>query len=646
MNILNGIASLLLISSIGTPLFKVGDDLGTGISIKKTVNSLSESFDSDTLNVYYDLMLLYGDKDSDGKLTKDEANEFHIDSLLPNKDDPTQDPSFKFLGLYPTLDSIYFFCFFNEDYSDTDSFNWYLSFQDKIVQNNLLVTDSKAKLINKYKIDSGGVFYKLKVENYSPSFNEKDHAAINIKSVYIRKTNEEMNYVEKNGFNATFDFDRSYLTNNRFYNYFSDESYSVSGVLDLMVGYTKSELYTFLWIPSPHTRPVEAQDMYFFFFNFDDYNFDPASITKIGYSYDYLTYEQDQYYVSELRQNAQLKDNNFSRGSPIPSPNVNFNYYSWNEILNTKLGVYPGKYLEGYEPYKKTYGYDTNVVGSPGPKEVSFNYDSRLKSSVSKTSVTSAGITVDWNQTFLSKDSMFGFKSHADVVKNQKVDSLIKLSETDTKYSGDQFKSFRDFLHEGDHQSFKWAFLLNGDDGSYSSEYWGRKIISDGVADDTKSLNQFLGNNSSLGGSTDGSYSMTTYKTTTLAHEARNLITLWMSGIKNNGEKFTVWTHNDPANVRYVYAYSQTPPTFGELLINDISVALQSFLEWLAKNPWFWWLIGGFIVLLFVLLLFFCPSLLKGIYYVLKFLAWIPYIILVWPIGKLAKKDLPVWPFK
>lgn len=646
MNLFSLLGASLSIASVGSPLFKVGSDIGRDIAIRRTADGLDQNFNYDSLNVYYDLMLLYGDIDKDGKLTKDEADLFRIGSLLPDSNDPTQDPSFKFLGLFPTVDSLYFFCYFTADYSDDSTFNWYLSFQDRIVQNNMLVSDSRAKLMNTYKIDGGGVFYKLKVEGYTPQFNSNDHASINIKSVYLRRTNQEVNIEQKNGFNATFDLDRTYFNNNRFFSYFTEGSQKVTGVADMMLGFTKSTDYTFLWIPTGKDRPIEAQEMVFFFFNFEEeqFNFDVNSITEVSYSYEYLTYEHSQYTKAvTTHQTDTLPVTNYSlppgfKGYKLDEPvtEMHVSQFDGSYFLGSeKLGVYPGKFTEN-KP-------DIEWKGAYEKENWSVPVNSRPIKSESRSAKTRAGIELDWNETFLFQ-SQFGYKSHADYVKNQKVDSLFRLSDLDgDKYSDPQYELFKKFLKLVDHQNYKFAFLINGEDGSFNKEMWTRKIIKDGVVVEGKTTNE----TSWWGGS---SYFSQFYETVTEAHEPRQLVTLWMKGIKNNGEEFTVWTHNDPANVRYVFAYGMTPPTFGELLLNDISVAMRSFLDWLTKNPWFWWVVGGLIVLLALLLLAFFPWLIpmviKGVSTVLKFLAWIPYIVVVWPIGKLMGKDMPVWPFK
>lgn len=640
MNLFSLLGASFSIASVGSPLFKVGSDIGRDIAIRRTADGLDQNFNYDSLNVYYDLMLLYGDIDKDGKLTRDEADLFRIGSLLPDSNDPTQDPSFRFLGLFPTVDSLYFFCYFTADYSDDSTFNWYLSFQDKIVQNNMLVTDSRAKLMNTYKIDGGGVFYKLKVEGYTPQFNENDHASINIKSIYLRRTNQEVNIEQKSGFNATFDFDRTYFNNNRFFSYFTEGSQKVTGVVDMMLGFTKSEDYTFLWIPTGKQRPLEAQEMAFFFFNFEEeqFNFDVNAITEVSYSYEYLTYEHSQYTkraTSWMNNEETSKTYSVPPGFKqyefdVPVTEMHYSMFDGGLVGSHKLGVYPGKFTEN----------KPDIDWPDRTKTVSFPVNSRVIKSESRSAKTRAGIELDWNETFLFQ-SQFGYKSHADYVKNQKVDSLIRMSEVDSKYSGDQYEFFRRFLKLGDHPNYKFAFLVNGDDGSFNKDMWTRKITKDG---------EYLPGKGDSDRAGSYFYISEIYETVTEAHEPRQLVTLWMSGIKNNGEEFTIWTHNDPANVRYVFAYGMTPPTFGELLLNDISVAMRSFLDWLTKNPWFWWVVGGLIVLLALLLLAFCPWLIpmviKGVLTVLKFLAWIPYIVVVWPIGKLMGKDMPVWPFK
>ena len=585
--------SLLLSTGISTPLTKLVNP-----------NSLS-SFDVKTSNVAYDLRVMYGDVNHDGRVSEGEYKSFDFTSLEPFSY-IGENPDFRFLGIYPGDDYFIFYTYSKErldtskisdqGYYVYDSINNYsLTYKNSITLDYDSDTGYKndkelsctPTFVNFYKgID--GYFSKFIVENYSKKVDEDFQR---VKAVHFTAWNDNETILS-----ADCGEGGELIFNSDDFRYYEENVYQIEARMDLLLATTHQETTTrrIGYLPiDTNSKVTSAKEIFYVFFDFLDKSFHPENLSSVTCTGLINTYQHTSYYVKGGTPSTDYKTSGMD-------------------------GIYPGKFtdeqeslvVKGTSAYPSRYGVEEGQVLQNEVSKGDYKYF--LKT-------TYKGV-MEVEQI----DSSDVLWRHHDIKRTYKCPNLIVKDRFEEDFASDDFKMFRDWYHDENAKRDTYSYGY-----SISDDAWIRKVFSD----------QQIG----FIGST---YDIISFqKRMCNCHELSGVITLGMEVVEQ-GKQFSIKTFHDPLTVRYVSVIGLEPPTLGDFILNDIASWWNEIQAWMLPL-----LIAGLIILLVILSLAFPAALkaikkiIKGLITFVKFLINLVYWILIWwwlaLIKKAAKKPLP-----
>jgi hypothetical protein len=578
---------------------------GSGISNAVQANASAPAYDPVKTNVNYDLAVLFGDTNKDGKVDENEYDSFDINTLAPNAG--SADVSFRFLGFRPLDGKMVFYVYSLASLQTLDpdtgiwhsnSYAYTFSYQNS-VQSNASGTgydgDDPINVVpvicNSYR-GTTGCFSKFVIDPYDSRTPGPDYRinALSMKAI-DNATRSTVFYSDIVG--GELLYNSSYLNSDAVSEFFSSKTYSLSGVLDGCLAVDQSVTTPegkIFWIPYGNSAHyTSALELYYFFFNFDDVNFNVSDVTSVTYRYNQLTWNYghfSHYFYNDVGGQTGTLDDGISTLSYDKS------------LLSIAQGRSDSVHLWDQLGNGKTVKYSDDLTGF---------------SSVSKTGKTDKG-EIKVTETSTAK----GFwLYHTPIVRDYSLAKIVNVANVDKDYPGDDKLFFRNFIKgtgsdeaminsmagASDHSSYHWAYCVTEPD-------WIRSTSSVTVNDNPPVWNTnpdgsvYLFANGVIEG-----------KTTTVCHQPDMLTTLSMNVVTPDGA-YSIKTINNPATVRKNYMIGYAAPTLGDFVANDIT-------KWFENNPWIWAVLALVIVILVVVLFAVFPVIINVIKYIFKALWWI-----------------------
>jgi len=625
--------------SINSALLAVFFALGAGSGLSKALqdNATAPAYDPVKTNVNYDLAVLYGDANKDGKVDESEYDNFDINSLAPTAND--ENPSFRFLGFRPLEGKMIFYIYSSASLQTLDpdtgiwhnnSYAYTFSYQNSVESNDAgtgydadQILTAVPAVCNCYR-GTVGCFSKFVIDPYDSRTAGPDYriSAVSMKAI-DNGTRTTVFYADITG--GEFLYNSSYLKSDAVSEFFSSKTYSLTGVLDgcLAVNQTvTTPAGKILWIPYGNSAHyTSALELYYFFFNFDDADFKVSDITSVTYRYNQLTWNYGHF--SDYQYNEV--------GGQIGSFDDGISTLSYDKSL---LAISQGRSDSVHE-----------LDHSGNDSLVKFYDDITSFSSVPKTGTTDKG-EIKVTETSTAK----GFwLDHTPIVRNYSLAKIVNVPNVDNDYPGDDKLFFRNFIKgsgtdeavinsmvgASDHANYQWAYCVSNPDWIRSTSTVNVKDIPPVWGSTTHDGNTYpilLRNGTIVG------------KTTTVCHQPDMLTTLSMHVVTPDGA-FSIKTLNNPATVRKNYMIGYAAPTLGDFIINDIST-------WLANNPWIWAVLVAVLVILVIILIVIFPAVFKAIKLVFKLIVGVfkiiievCYFVLFWwwyaSIAKLTHNHIP-----
>lgn len=577
--------------------------VGIGAPVARAGGSVDSPYDPMRTNVFYDLAVLYGDANGDGHVDREEYLSFDVSSLEPSGT-VGEDADFRFLGFYmPTMEDVVFYVWTSSRIDDSPldgdgryvyedcSFSYVLTYRNSSVSDPGSSTgwaldrvwSANPEFCNFYRSEDG-YFSKFVVHGYD---SEATDGLYRIKAerfdVYDGEGNPAGSYSCGDG--SELLYTDSIVTEDPVFEYYEENAYEIVGAVDTLLYSTVTEGWhwgigpTFVPQVSSGGDVKEAREMFYVFFDFADDAFRPEEIRSVTYSAVVFGYTQDHYYG--------------------------------------RVGAESGEiYRGGFDDEQSsvTYGgtvYRDSVSEIPG----------------SRTQVTRT--VTDDLVTVSSKvyNSVLG--SYVTETKGQ-LKGIVDLSAVDSAFAGEEYAMFREFLEDGDHSGFSWAYGIMDDS-------WVR-TLSDPVDVATYSDPHWEG----------GLFfqNSVVFRETTSCHSVESVVTLGMTVVQE-GREFDISCMNDPLTERDVYLVRSPLPTLSDVVVGSVGQILE---EW-------WWvvLLVGLAVLailaaLFNPVLFVVKFVGKGLLFVVELVIDLVYLVLVWWWLALIRKSRgeeipPLWIF-
>lgn len=634
IKILNALTTLFCLMN-AQPVLKQG-----AIFAMENVPTLNTTIDFNKVNVSYDLRLLFGDKDSDGKISSYEYLNYNFDDCLL-----TENEAFKFLAMKPNENDLYFY--FSTNYLiDNQTLYATIDFSTNFdVDKNEYVNGTKIIALtnagNKlnYYYYKNYYFYKFVLKDV-----RSDYSSIADGDV-LRAKLYNFEFLNADGTKRLFAIDEKpeliypkgtdWLDGN-FY-YFENNTYTYEAKLVMCLGVIEAEdyfpkIFGFSYGETAKETTVKsAQEITYLLVKFDD-RLDLSELISVDVQFLKAEYE-------------------YVRYAPVSSTEQSF-IWTYKEDKTDSYGdIYCGLYesdlgtlsqgvsANGKKTNLINYNEDVKVFSADGTTEiVNLNYDNyealsdnsgvkkdeqsgsivrhyynpnlnALYNGFQNFKVLNNGefykktIYSDYdkeNYTYKQENNLSSAWGHYPYLREYTFEPIVNLNTYNQEYNSDDFKLSREFF-DSCKEDYQFAIMI---DGANSDEYCTRTVSDDGVikvysSHQSDSYNQYEN----------------LFKRVTTCHEIYGATILQATARQNNGEKITFNCLGDPTYLSYISFAGYAAPTLYDYLINDVS----NFFNDLLNNPIVKaiMIILGLIVIAFVLgllvkLIKFIIKLIKG----------------------------------
>lgn len=525
-----------------TAFLSVLTGLTVGSPIARHAPVPETAFDVGATNVFYDLACLKGDANGDGKLSDSEYSSFRIDSLAPSSS-RMEDEDFRFLGFLPADRGRMFFYTWTPSSLEDSSASYLLSYRDSVTplssgdgyaNDNLKYAQSV--FVNQYS-GTTGYFTKFRFDYAYPSQDtyriKAEHFTAEAKGSRISQD------IVRDG---ELFFDSSYTTENAVSLYFGKDTYPITGIID---GYLAVEDQTSSWIYCPVTGGDgvnSALELSYFFFNFDDKAFSVDDIESVSYQGKKRTYTAHLYSHGYSWTDMDSGAFDFSNGVS------SFYTGTYRDLVenpgNASLQSRRGEGNKEYATYKD-YASDVSVEAFQG--------------------TTEHGI-----RTIMQKDTVHVIFSSEVIRRQSSFDSIVKIADVDSKYPGDEYSNFRNFIKESDHTTYTWAYLVSDAVSGDSPSDTRTKLDHSQVKEIERPL--------------DGSIQRvdTIWETKTLCHDYEEVVTLFMHVVKDD-QHYRISVINNPQSVRKYFLVGYPAPTIADIIGIRAKEWWEDIAEWFGK---------------------------------------------------------------
>lgn len=607
---------LNILSSLGASVFSpliysAGQEFANNY-----VESVNSFINFDKINVNYDLRLLFGDKDHNSEISKDEYKDFDFDSLVKDLDSQVigfNEYKFKFLTFKPVENDLYVYFIFNRVVKDNDSLN--LAYSDSNEINSDLtgyIENNKSKEIDivNYYLYNDLYFYKGKISNFVENKNEGDNVRIFLKSfTYLDRSSISSLpaiFFDKKETELIYPFGTDWNDGN-FY-YFQNNTIEYEAHLAMALGVIEAEDY-YPVVSLAHIRSNEAKEttvkqareLTYMFVEFDS-DLDLSDLISIDVEFNKIKYD-------------------YIRWTPYYNWNNNSFFHSSEEYDYAFGDIYGGLYesseygtldkgfsLNGkqtklieYEENVLTFNtdgeseslnlnYDEYLVLTDGsgekvhfsePPYTGYRYNQDIGNYIN--GFTNAEVmndgkpykkTIDSNYdesdySYSQIDIGSSYWKHSPYKRDYSFKPIIDLNTYYDDLSEDKYQLSREFIKEA-------KTNLTNDNPGFSPNF---AVLIDGANSDEDCVRSVetietvtLENGETMpssGESKDYVYQLK--KNVTTGHEIYNAFVVEATLRENNGQSITFNCLGDPAYTSYISFVGHEAPTLSDLIINDIN---------------------------------------------------------------------------
>lgn len=538
-----------------------------GSPIAKYAPVPESAFDVGTTNVFYDLACLYGDANGDGKLSDEEYTSFSIDSLAPDSS-KMESESFRFLGFLPATNGRMFFYSWTQATLQDSNASYLLSYRDAVTpdssgsgyQNDTLKY-AQAAFVNQY-VGTSGYFTKFRFDYSYPS-----QTNYRIKAEHFKAEKNGSPFVDEEiNRDGELFYDSSYATENAVSLYFGKDTYSITGIID---GYLAVQDQSSSLFPDPYKGGDgidSAMELSYFFFNFDDSSFSVDDIESVSYRGNKRTY------TANLMSHGSFSAN--SSGTHMTEGVSVFYTGTYKDLINN-----PGNASQTSRGGYENSAWATYVDHATDVSVASFS-----------------GTTKHGIGTVTQKDTKdYGLFTSV-IRRKSSFESIVKVTDVDTKYPGDDYKNFRNFIKEGDHSRYTWAYLVT-DAVEGQAPYDTRRKLAHKQVATLNEVNRAFPYTHSYD---------SIYCTTTLCHDYEEVVTLFMHVVKDD-KSYQIKVINDPQSVRNYYLIGYPAPTLADIVGTRTKQWWEDIADWFGnlweKNQKVFWIliaVAGVVVLMIV----------------------------------------------
>ncbi len=569
----------------------------------QNASPINTTIDFGKINVSYDLRLLFGDKDKDGKISSSEYLNYDFEECF------LEDESFKFLAMKPDNNNLYFY--FSTDflienktiYVTIDFSTNFNAEKNEYVNGTKIIALANAGDKVNYYYYKNTYFYKFALNNVRSDYNSIQEGdllraklynfefleADGTKELYVVHENPELIYPKGT----------DWLEGN-FY-YFENNTYTYDAKLVMCLGVLEAEdyfpkIFGFSYGETAKETTVKsAQEITYLLVKFDD-RLDLSELISVDVQYLKAEYE-------------------YVRYAPVSSTEQSF-IWTYKEDKTDSYGdIYCGLYesdlgtlSQGVSANgKKTnlidYSEDVKVFSSDGTTEtLNLNYDnyesltdnSGVKKDEQSGSIVrhyynpnlnalyngfqnfkllnngefySKTIYSDYdkeNYTYKQESNLSSKWSHYPYLREYTFEPIVNLTTYSEEYNSDEYLLSREFF-DSCKEDYQFAVMI---DGANSDEYCKRTVTDDGV------VNVYSSHQ-------NDAYNVyeTLIKRVTTCHEIYGAAILQATARQNNGNKITFNCLGDPQYLSYISFTGYAAPTLYDYLINDVSNFIEDFID-------------------------------------------------------------------
>ena len=653
MKLLLAVSSLASIITLSPVVYQAGV-----LSSAKLLATKSP-LDYDSINVNYDLRLLYGDKNNNGIIEEDEFYNFDFQTLVKEEDKATSVyKDFNLLTFLPVKNDIYFYFYSSTElnkttlqvaYSDSQNVNEDTSLG--YIENNKL---KDLVYLNRYNVENG-YFFKFKLENFSDNYIENSNLQnrIRIFDFVMLKDNQKITYDYSASDPEMWFIGDDFLEDH--YLYFKNEAYYYTGKLATALGVIESEDYFpkingFAYENTAKESTIkEAKEITYFFVDFEDSlelkDLISCEVEYYKLSYDYVRYakvqsqdtvfvswdwskNQDNQYGDIYAGKYQSEDGTLEESINLIGKKTKLNNYNENVLVFNAAGEAEEVNLN-YQDYlaltDNSGNKDTKIWSSAGNTTITetfYNPDlSNLENGFENVEILNNGkpyhktILSDYNESDFTYEQInvaSSYWSHMPYKRTYNFKPIINLKTYEEDLVGTEYDLAKNFFSES---------LTNLSDSNFNPEF---AILIDGTSLDSdcnRSIEHTEIINVHEERNTTSVISSATYndliKSTTHCHEIYNAQLLKCVARKNNGEQITFSAIGNPAYLEFITFTGYQAPTLVNYILNDVSSWWSSILDQLGN-----WIYLIAIILAIILIAIISPVLVPIIKFILKIIAW------------------------
>ena len=650
MKLLLAVSSLASIITFSPVVYQAGV-----ISSAKLLATKSP-LDYDSINVYTDLRLLYGDSNDDGIIDDNEYYNFDYKKLIKAADESQSIyEDFNLLTFVPVHNDIYFYFYST---LQLDKNNLQVSYSDSQIlnENSSLgyVENNQVKdliYINKYNVENG-YFYKFKLENFSSNTNTESQNRIRIFE-FITFVDNQRKIFDYSKVDPELWYVGEDLLENNYY-YFKNNVHYYEARLGTALGVIDAEDYfpvvSAFYIRSntaTETNVKTAKEITYMFVDFTDIEISDLISVEVEYyklSYDYIRYSpfyrysNDGIFTSDetyeyvygdvFAGKYESKEYGFlENGISLNGKTTSLTDYNENVLVFTAEGNSETKNLnyDELEEMSDNSGIQRGPVNelpygvtyyNPNFNEL-YNgfYNAKILNNGQAIHKT---ISSDYDQTNYSYQQIneaSSYWQHVPYKRTYNFKPIVNLSNIDEILSGDEYKLSREFFNDSlehfkkDNFNPSYAILIDG-------------ANSDTDCDRVLKTNDDLKVNVKTGETMPASGEKRTYEyslkyNVTACHEIYNSQLLKVTARENNGENITFNAIGNPAYVDFITFTGYKSPTLVNYILSDVNDWWSNIIDTLGN-----WIYLIAIILAIILIAIISPVLVPIIKFILKIIAW------------------------